>query len=240
MNKTIIANFKMNKSLEECNEYIDNFFNYGIADDKRVVICPPDFAVDNYAKAFETKLNVYVGAQDCSTENNGSFTGELSASMIKSTGAKYVIVGHSERRIKLNETDKTVNQKAIRAVNAGLIPIICIGERLEEISKKKTVLSRQLTAGLKKLDVSRIIVAYEPIWAIGTGRTCEVKDIKETHTYIKDKVMKIAGIVPEVVYGGSVKPTNAHDILSLDEVDGVLVGGASLDPRSFYAIITSV
>ena len=160
--------------------------------------------------------------------------------MIKSTGASYVIVGHSERRVKLNETDKMINEKAKRAVESGLIPIICVGERIDEITRKKSVLSKQLTSALKNVDASRIIIAYEPVWAIGTGRTCGVKDIENTHDYIKQKVMSIAGVVPTVVYGGSVKPNNANEIMRIDNVDGVLVGGASLDPRSFYAIITAI
>ena len=239
MNKLIIGNFKMNKSMEECNEYVNIFQNYGIPEKRIVVLCPPYFALNNYVKLINNKSNCFVGAQNCSSEKNGSFTGEVSCEMIKSTGARYVIIGHSERRIKLGETDEIVNEKVKRAIESGLVPIICVGEKLDEISKKKSVLSKQLSISLKNIDISKIIIAYEPVWAIGTGKTCSLGDIESTHSYIKEKVIKIAGIAPLVVYGGSVKSSNASEILKLDAVDGVLVGGASLDPRSMYSIITS-
>jgi len=148
----------LNKSMEECNEYVNIFQNYGIPEKRIVVLCPPYFALNNYVKLINNKSNCFVGAQNCSSEKNGSFAGEVSCEMIKSTGARYVIIGHSERRIKLGETDEIVNEKVKRAIESGLVPIICVGEKLDEISKKKSVLSKQLSISLKNIDISNIII----------------------------------------------------------------------------------
>ena len=237
MKKYIIANFKMNKNLDACLEYMDVFKQFKMPSNKLVIICPPDYAVDNFAKELEGKKNCFVGAQDSASEKDGAFTGELSATMIKSTGAKYVILGHSERRTKKNESNQEINKKVKLAVEAGLIPIVCIGEKLDEIKRKKSVLQKQLFESLDGVDPQKVIVAYEPVWAIGTGKTCELKDIELAHSYIKQKVQSKFGVDVTIVYGGSVKPSNASIILKNELVDGVLVGGASLDPHGFFEII---
>jgi len=239
MSKVIIANYKMNKNLDDCMDYIHTFKEFKIPAKRTVVICPPDYALDNFAAVMKRRKNIFIGAQDSAIERDGALTGELSATMIKSTGSKYVILGHSERRNKLGETDETVNQKVKLAVEAGLIPIVCIGEKLEEVKTKKSVLSAQLTKSLNGVDPSKVIIAYEPIWAIGTGKTCGLEDIVFVHEYVKSKIQKQSGVVPIMVYGGSVKPNNAGAILGLDCVDGVLVGGASLDPHEFFKIVSA-
>ena len=182
--------------------------------------------------------NAFIGAQNVSTEECGAFTGELSASMLKSANVSYCIVGHSERRTKLHETDEDINKKVQLLLEQNITPIICIGEKLEEISKKKSVLSKQLTGALKNVDKD-FIVAYEPVWAIGTGKSCGEKDIEETHKYIKEKIKKLTGKDIMVLYGGSVKSSNAESILNTKYVDGVLVGGACLKTDEFYKIIQS-
>ncbi|MBQ9790039.1 MAG: triose-phosphate isomerase [Clostridia bacterium] len=229
----------MNKNFDECMDYINTFKNFRLPRERTVVICPPDYVLDNFASVIHKKKNCFVGAQDSAIERDGSMTGELSATMIKSTGAKYVILGHSERRNKLGETSGEVNKKVKLAVEAGLVPIVCVGEKLEETKKRKSVILNQLKESLKGVDISKIIIAYEPIWAIGTGKTCDVKDIQFVHQYIKSKLSTKNNFEPVIVYGGSVKPSNAGEILSLECVDGVLVGGSSLDPYEFYKIVKS-
>ena len=237
MDKIIIANYKMNKNLDECMDYINTFKGFKLPKDKTVVICPPDYAIDNFADVLRNKKNCFVGAQDSAIERDGALTGEISATMVKSAGASYVILGHSERRNKLGESNFDVNRKVRLAIEAGLVPIVCVGEKLEEIKTKKSVLSKQMKECLAGVDISKVIVAYEPIWAIGTGKTCGLDDILFVHEYIKSKLKSPNGDTPRIVYGGSVKSSNAGDILSLECVDGVLVGGASLDPNEFYKII---
>ena len=233
--KIIAGNFKMNKTIDECKTYVRKFSKNEMPRNRKVIICPPSYVLDIFYKALP---NVSIGAQNVGKEIDGPLTGELSASMLKSVGIDYCLIGHSERRIKLGETDLDVNAKAKLLVNQKIIPIICIGETLEEITKKKTVLSRQLTMALDGVD-GEFIIAYEPVWAIGTGKTCKLEDIEETHLYIKDKINKLFGKEVKVLYGGSVKPNNAKEILSSKLVDGVLVGGACLDPGEFYDIILS-
>jgi triosephosphate isomerase len=175
------------------------------------------------------------GAQDVSVHASGAYTGEVAASMLLDFGCSYVIVGHSERRAYHGETDQVVAQKTLAALNAGLTPIVCVGETLEqrEAGQTNVVVDRQLSAVLELLDVdaaARIVVAYEPVWAIGTGRTATPELAQEAHEFVKT----IADV--PVLYGGSVKPENAGELLSMPAVDGALVGGASLEPDSFLAI----
>ncbi len=237
MNKIIIANFKMNKTLDECVNYVKVFSKFAVPNGRTAVLCPPAFAIPLYACELEKNKMCFVGSQNSAFAENGAMTGELSATMIKSAGAKYVILGHSERRNILGETDDVINKKAKLAIEAGLVPIVCIGEKLEEISKKKTVLSNQIKKSLEGVDLDQVIIAYEPIWAIGTGKTCEASDISFVHQYIKSKFKTKNGNDPVVVYGGSVKASNASEILKTPGVDGVLVGGASLDPNEFLKIV---
>jgi len=187
-----------------------------------------------------------VSAQDMYWEREGAFTGEVSAAMIKEAGAEYVIVGHSERRRLFGETDAIVNRKAIAAFGAGLVPIVCIGETLEERERGETlaVLDRQIKDGLEQLtgdQIAELVVAYEPVWAIGTGRTATAQQAGEAHAHIRTRLRQWFGApaaeLCHVIYGGSVKPDNIRELIAEPDVDGALVGGASLDLRSFADII---
>lgn len=239
MQKIIAGNFKMNKTLAECKDYADKFKSFTIPSNRTLIFCPPIYAMEHFNHAFFRRKNVLIGAQNCAREENGALTGEISAQMIKSAGANVCIVGHSERRIKLGETNADINTKLKLLVHEGVTPILCIGETLSETSRRKSVLSKQLEEGLKNIDVSQVIIAYEPVWAIGTGKTCSLEIIKEVHAYIKSKIERLYGKLPKVLYGGSVNEYNAGDILRLDCVDGVLVGGASLNPDTFYKVLTA-
>lgn len=230
--KIIAGNFKMNKTLEECKKYACVVKKYKTPKDKQIILCPPIFALSE----FEKLKNISLGSQNVSYAECGALTGEVSASQLKSIGVKYCLIGHSERRHILGEDDECITNKSVQLEKQNIIPIICIGEKLEETKRKKSVLSAQLENVVKALK-NDFIVAYEPVWAIGTGKVCGIDDIKKTHIYIKDKLLKLTGKNVSVLYGGSVKPENAKEILSQSEVDGVLVGGACLDFNNFKKII---
>ena len=179
-------------------------------------------------------------------ESQGAYTGEISSEMIKSTGATYVIIGHSERRQYFNETDETVNKKALYALQTNLNPIICIGESLDQREKgiTKDIINDQLDGALKSISaeqMTRTIIAYEPIWAIGTGKTATPDQAQDVHAFIRTKLQSLydAATSKSVIlqYGGSVKPANAHDLLNQNDIDGALVGGACLEAESFSEII---
>jgi triosephosphate isomerase len=189
---------------------------------------------------------VGVAGQDLHWEREGAFTGEISAGMLKEAGAEYVIIGHSERRRLFNETDATVNRKVQTALSAQLIPIVCIGETLEERERNEThaILDRQLKAGLDGLTgshVASLVIAYEPVWAIGTGRNATSQQAGEAHSHIRGRLRQWFGADAaehcHVIYGGSVKPDNIHELIMHADVDGALVGGASLDVRGFFDIV---
>ncbi len=210
-----------------------------------IVICPPAVLL---AKAAELSTDgpVDIGAQDCHAEEKGAYTGDCSARMIADAGASYVIVGHSERRTAYGETDIQVAAKATAAQNAGLTPIICIGESLAErdAGEALAVISSQLADSVPHhVDCSKLVVAYEPIWAIGTGRIPTLEQITEVHTALRAQLMERFGIGGDgirLLYGGSVKPSNAADIFGLNNVDGALVGGASLKVEDFAPIISAL
>ncbi len=198
-----------------------------------VVLCPP-FTQLAAAQMVLTNTPIQLGGQDCHGEDKGAFTGEISADMLKRSGCGYVIVGHSERRLYHGETNAQIKAKASAALRHGLTPIICIGESEAEYKDKRTqaVLARQLDESVPEGD---IIIAYEPVWAIGSGHTPCPDEVGAIHAGIKKRLHKPA----PVVYGGSVKPDNARDFLSVDGVDGLLVGGASLDGISFAQIVAA-
>jgi triosephosphate isomerase len=190
--------------------------------------------------------NVAVSAQDMYWEREGAFAGEISATMIKDSGAEYVIIGHSERRTLFAETDAEVNRKVSAAIGASLTPIVCIGETLEQRERNETtqVLDRQIKGGLDSLggdQVGSLVIAYEPVWAIGTGRTATPAQAGEAHAHIRSRLRQwFGGGAADrclVLYGGSVKPDNIRDLMAQPDVDGALVGGASLDVRTFYDIV---
>lgn len=208
-----------------------------------VVVCVP--ATDIYAVAEAVKgSNIHLGAQNVHFAESGAYTGEISADMLLSLGVEYVIIGHSERRQYFGETDETVNKRTLTAINKGLIPIVCIGETLEERESGKTeeVLHRQIVEGLKGVeDLTKLVVAYEPVWAIGTGRTATSEQANETIGYIR-KVLaenfcpKCAAAV-RIQYGGSMKGSNAKELMAQPEIDGGLIGGASLKAPDFALVV---
>ncbi len=242
-NYIIAANWKMNKTIEESEHYINQFKNLLLdIPIPKVIFCPPFLSL-YYMKELLSDSPVYLGAQNLHWEDSGAYTGEISAGMIKSAGISHVIIGHSERRQLFGETDHTVNLKIQKALASGLIPIMCIGETLEERRQNDTlaVLETQLTRGLENIvkeDLYKIIFAYEPIWAIGTGERAEPEQISEAHRVIKDfiKTKEVVGDI-SVLYGGSVKSSNVDDLLQIDEVNGFLIGGSSLIPDEFALII---
>lgn len=202
-------------------------------------VCPPATLIAAMAECKPGWIDV--GAQDCSVNEAGAHTGELSAAMLADAGCRYVIVGHSERRSGHGETDAIVRRKAERAIEAGLTPIICIGESLEqrEAGQAEAFCIRQLQASLPDAPAERMVVAYEPVWAIGTGRTADAGDAQAMHQALRAACPVGDGAALRILYGGSVKPDNAAALLRQEDVDGALVGGASLDAASFAAILRS-
>lgn len=219
----------------------------GVGADKRVTVavCPPFPYLGKVAEVVKDSP-VALGGQNLYPEKEGAFTGEISPAMLVDAGCKYVILGHSERRHKLGETDAFINRKVHCALTFGLDPILCIGETLEEREANRTeaVLDTQLTgslAGLKADNLTRLVIAYEPVWAIGTGRNATPEQAQQAHAFVRGKIgqmfsEKVAAALP-IQYGGSVKPDNAASLLGQPDVDGALVGGASLNADQFLAIV---
>ena len=234
MDKIIAANWKMNNSFSDIKPFV-KYIKKNQKNRNNLVVCVPSIMLAEFAK--QAKGVCETGAQNCYYEAKGAYTGEISASMVKSTGAKYTLVGHSERRQLFGETNEMLNKKLSAALKEGLKVIFCIGEVLEEKSKYKSVLKKQIVEGFAGItDFSNIIVAYEPVWAIGTGKVATTADIKKVHAYVKDTFKENFNVDMPVLYGGSVKPSNSKEILALDEVDGVLIGGASLKAEDYIAI----
>jgi triosephosphate isomerase len=242
----IAANWKMHKTVHESVVFVKEFRSMvKDIDDVEIVVAPPFTAVHAVAEAARNS-NVGVAGQNMHWEREGAFTGEVSASMLREAGAEYVIIGHSERRRLFHETDETVNRKLVAAIGAKLTPIVCIGETLEERESDQTlsVLDGQITMGLDGLtgeQVATLVLAYEPVWAIGTGRNATAEQAGEAHAHIRGRLRQwFGGDAAEqchVIYGGSVKPDNIHSLVVHPDVDGALVGGASLDVRGFYDIL---
>lgn len=241
----IAGNWKMYKTVAETVKYVKELRGL-IKDLDRVeiVIAPPFTALHAAAEAARNS-NLGLAAQDLYWQREGAFTGEVSGPMIREAGAEYVIIGHSERRTLFGETDATVNQKVSAAFAAGLTPIACIGETLDQRERNETldVLDRQIRQGLDGLtgeQVAQLVIAYEPVWAIGTGRNATAAQAGEAHAHIRARLRQWFGgdaaDLCHVIYGGSVKPDNIRELISQPDVDGALVGGASLDVRSFVEI----
>jgi triosephosphate isomerase len=240
------GNWKMYKTPAETTAFFEKFRPLaGQAEHCEVVICPP---FTNLAAAAEATRgsHIHIGAQNIAWAKEGAFTGEISGPMIVATGATHAIVGHSERRQYFAETDETVLKRTLAALEFGLSPIVCVGERLEERESGHTeaVLVRQFQqgiAGLSERQFVRIVIAYEPIWAIGTGKTATPEMAAGAHRAIRGEVRakfgNEAGEAIRILYGGSVKPDNIRTLMAQPEIDGVLVGGASLDPVSFASIV---
>ena len=242
----IAANWKMYKTVHEAVVFVKEFRGM-VKDvpDVEIVVAPPFTALHSVAEAARN-TTVGVAAQNLHWEREGAFTGEISAGMIREAGAEYVIIGHSERRRLFHETDETVNRKLVSALGATLTPIVCIGETLEEREGNQTleVLDRQIKLGLDGLtgdQVAALVIAYEPVWAIGTGRNATPEQAGEAHAHIRSRLRQwFGGQAAEqchVIYGGSVKPDNIHALVALPDVDGALVGGASLDVNAFFQIV---
>ena len=240
--KVIAGNWKMNMLPNDTIDFI-NALKPNIEDCKsEVIICVP-FTDLFYAISFCQGTNIHVGAQNMFYEDSGAYTGEVSAQMLKCINTEYVIIGHSERRKYFNETDEIVNKKVKKALEHDLKPIVCVGETLEEKEAGKTIdiITSQVEkalAGLTTADLNNIIVAYEPIWAIGTGKTATKEDAENSIKAIREKINSIFGTDDvTILYGGSVKPENAKDLFSMPDIDGALVGGASLKADSFAGIV---
>jgi triosephosphate isomerase (TIM) len=243
----IAGNWKMFKNVSEAVAFAKEFKS--IVKDVTgvdIVLAPPFTAVHPVAEAVRAS-NVAVAAQNLFWEREGAYTGEVSAAMVREAGAEYVIVGHSERRRLFGETDVTVNRKVSAALGADLTPIVCIGETLEEREAGSTfgVLDRQLKDGLDGVTpehVAELVIAYEPVWAIGTGRNATSSQAQEAHAHIRARLRQWFGSDTSercrIVYGGSVKPDNILELVREPDVDGALVGGASLDVRSFGEMVT--
>ena len=247
MRRPIIAgNWKMNKNINEAIE-LANGIKRSLFDEDAVdiVLCPPFAALSDVAGTI-TDSNIALAAQDCYWEEKGAYTGEVSPLMLKDMGCKYTIVGHSERRQYFNETNETVNKKVKALLKTGINPIMCIGEKLEEKESGKTfdIVKDHIIGGLKDVspeDMLKIVIAYEPVWAIGTGKTATPGQAQEVHAFIREKVTEaysgeIAALV-RIQYGGSVKPDNITELMKEDDIDGALVGGASLKEDSFVKIV---
>ena len=247
MRKVIIAgNWKMNKNITESIDLANGIqrkvFSMDAVD---IVVCPPYTSLSDVREIIAT-TNVKLGAQDCYWEAEGAFTGEVSCGMLKDVGCDYVIIGHSERRQFFGETNETVNKKAKAVLRAGMKPIVCVGEKLDERKAGKAfeVVKNHVEhslSGIARQDMLNVVIAYEPVWAIGTGVNATKEQAQEIHKYIRELLAKmhdaeLANAV-RIQYGGSVKPDNIAELISQPDVDGALVGGASLKADSFSAIV---
>lgn len=240
--KYTIANWKMNgqKDSYKLVKSISNYCQKMKRKTSKVVICPPFTLLSELIKK-EKKIKF--GGQDCHYKSEGAYTGSISANMLKTINCQYVILGHSERRIYQKETSQELNLKIQSAIESNLTVIYCIGEKLEEIKKRNIILKKQLSSLPKKIDPKKIIIAYEPVWAIGTGKVPSLNDINKIHEKIRHILSNLVSLRfskhVSILYGGSVNAVNSVDILNLDHVDGALVGGASLKSKEFCKIIDS-
>ena len=247
MRKSVIAgNWKMNKSIKEAIELVNSLKRELIdIQEVEIIVCPVYTVLSDISDLL-IDSNIFLGAQNVYWESQGAFTGEISPAMLKDAGCKYVIIGHSERRKYFNESDQTVNKRIKAAQGVGLIPIFCVGETLEEREADKTidVVKRQLAGGLEGLEkdaLLNLIIAYEPVWAIGTGKTATPEQAQEVHSFIRswlvENCLEEVAESLRILYGGSVKPANIKELMQQGDIDGALVGGASLDSSSFVEIV---
>ena len=248
--KVIAGNWKMNNDVKGTQNLLSKLSS-GLSMENLncdVIVCPP-FTSLFEAQQLLKDTKIKIGAQNMYYESSGAFTGEISASMLKSVGCEYVILGHSERRTIFGENDEIINKKIKKAIESGLKPIFCIGELLEEreagITKK--IIEKQVKSGLNDIsseEMTRIIIAYEPVWAIGTGKTASPEQAEEVHEFIRNLIKEKYGIsISEKIviqYGGSVNSNNARDLLFQENIDGALVGGASLKVDSFIGIVQAI
>jgi triosephosphate isomerase len=242
----IAGNWKMNTLVDEAKALVEDLkVRVSDVSDVEIVVCPPFISLTTVRAVVEGS-NIALGAQNVYWEKSGAFTAEVSAPMLKSVGCTYVIIGHSERRTYFAETDAMVNKRIFAALEEGLKPIVCVGETLEEREDEMTVdvVKRQVTEGLAKLSseqMRNIVIAYEPVWAIGTGKTATPEQAQEVHAFIRSLLTELFGEstakATRIQYGGSVKPDNASTLMGQVDIDGALVGGASLKADSFEKIV---
>jgi len=242
------ANWKMNQAPADAEAFMRTFTaQYAKQQDRRVLFFPPAVSLHVCMAAVRTRSDLECGVQNIHWEDKGAFTGETSASLARGAGARHALIGHSERRHVFGETDAETNKKVAAAVRAGITPMLCVGEKLEERESGKTldVCLRQLRAGFEGIDAAHVasaMVAYEPVWAIGTGKTATPADAAEVHAALRAELVKMVGerggAVP-ILYGGSVNRSNVEALIAVEDVDGVLVGGASLDAEQWLAIARS-
>jgi triosephosphate isomerase len=243
----LAANWKMYKTPAEARSFVSTFLRSPLPANKEIAIFPP--AIDLQAALDAAKgSGLHVGAQNMYFADEGAFTGEISAPMLVAAGATHVLIGHSERRQYFGETDELVNKKLLAALRHKLVPIVCVGEHLDQRDNGETdaVLRRQTSRALENIDAAQaapIVIAYEPVWAIGTGKTATPEIAAEAHAAIRHEVAQLLGRpaseAMRILYGGSVKPDNAAQLCAQPEIDGALVGGASLDPVSFGKIVAA-
>jgi triosephosphate isomerase len=241
--KLIAANWKMHKGIRETREFLTDFVNRVNVEEKEILICPPFTSLQTASELLEG-TGIKLGAQNCYYEKEGAFTGEISIKFLKELGCEYVIVGHSERRHIFGESDELINKKLIACLEEGLRPILCVGEKIEEREAGITfkVIENQVRLALSGIEefTDRIDIAYEPVWAIGTGVPATPQDAVAVHRFIRDliKVINPKGEMKfRILYGGSVKPNNVAGFSRHREIEGFLVGGASLEPESFAQIV---
>lgn len=248
----VAGNWKMNQDLNQAKELVSeirDLMSRQPPKADRVILAPPFVYLSNFAGAVSKTKKLYLSAQNCHQEPAGAFTGEVSAAMLKSIGVDYVILGHSERREYFNESNEQLALKTRTSLSEGLIPIFCCGEPLSvrESNEQESYVNKQLTESLFDLPVdsfSKLVIAYEPIWAIGTGKTATAEQAQQMHAAIRKHITghygpEIAGQIP-ILYGGSCKPSNAQEIFAGEDVDGGLIGGASLNAADFLAIANSL
>ena len=245
--KPIIAgNWKMNKTASEARDLATVLIPLvKEVKDREIVLGPPFTSLQAVAERIKG-TNIVLSSQNLFWEDKGAFTGEISADMLLDLGCKYVIIGHSERRQFFGETDETVNKRLNQALKKGLLPIVCVGETLRERESNKTndIVGRQINGAFRDIsteDMKKVVIAYEPVWAIGTGKTATPEQAEEVHQFIRNKIAAaygdpVAGGL-RIQYGGSVTPDNASTLMAMPDIDGALVGGASLKPDSFAAIV---
>lgn len=240
----IAGNWKMNKTVSESIEFARDFVKaVSNVTDRDILICPPFTSLYPVSEIFNG-TNVRLGAQNMYFEEKGAFTGEISPLMLKDAGCSFVILGHSERRHIFGESNELINKKVLSAVSHGLVPVLCVGELLEEREEGKTfdVVGSQLEEGLKGVSAdSEFVIAYEPVWAIGTGKTATPELAEEVHRFLREKLSELFGSEKaesvRILYGGSVKPENVDGLMAMNNIDGALVGGASLKVESFVKIV---
>lgn len=244
--KLIAGNWKMNLLISETKEFASEFISgYEARENVEVAVCAPFTHLQTLKESFENK-NISVGAENVHYEESGAYTGEISSAVLKELGMDYCIVGHSERRQYFAETDETVNLKVKKLFEKEITPIMCVGENLEqrEAGTENDVVGKQVREGLKGLfekQISEIVIAYEPVWAIGTGKTATSQQAQDMCSFIRSVVKETAGEYAAsetiILYGGSVKPSNASELMAMEDIDGALIGGASLKPEDFLDII---